>query len=330
MFPSLITLGLKADSSSAAAFLKIQPSARNFALGGDNPALSFGSQAVGANPANMVIQPKPFEVTTTFASTIGGGEYGHLCGTWKEGSRAFGLHVTSLRSATLEGRDMNGNVTTDFTGQDLSAGISYAEKVNSHLRVGITGKAVKETIATEASNVVPALDAGASVAAGKMLVSAGVSDLGGKLTFAGGQGSKLPTHYDLGAAYDFGEITAVAGAGKWVNEGTTYMDLGVEYRLGPIALRAGYRGDTGTNLALDSQKSGNKALGGITGGIGIKRENWRVDYATGQSAAEYAWSQRVSLTVAWGGPARKTAWTSGSRDVYAARQMNKSGKAWVK
>ena len=165
---------------------------------------------------------------------------------------------------------------------------------------------------------------------GKALLSAGVSNLGGKLTFAGGQGSKLPTHYDLGAAYDFGEITAVVGAGKWVNEGTTYMDLGVEYRLGPIALRAGYRGDTGTNLALDAQKSGDKALGGITGGLGIKRENWRVDYAAGQSAAEYAWSQRVSLTVAWGGPGpKKTAWAPSSREGYT-RQANRSGKGWVK
>jgi hypothetical protein len=309
--------------SSAASFLKIQPSARNFALGGDNPALSFGAQAVGANPANMVIQPKPFELTTTFASTIGGGAYGHLCGDWKDGSRAFGVHVTSLRSASLVGRDADGNVTSNFTGQDLSAGISYAEKLNSHLRVGITGKAVKETIGTYDSNVVPAADVGASLVMGKALVSAGVSNLGGKLIFAGGQGSKLPEHYDLGAAYELGDLMLVAGAGKWANEGTTYADMGLEFRLGPIALRAGYRGDTGKNLALSSQNTQNQALAGVTGGIGIKRENWRVDYAVGQSAAEYQWSQRVSLTVAWGG-------SSAAKKPTVSSGVRKSGKSWVR
>ena len=269
-------------------------------------------------------------MTTAFASTIGVGVYGHLCGDWKVGSRAFGVHVTSLRSASLVGRDADGNVTSDFTGQDLSAGISYAEKLSSHLRVGITGKAVKETIGTENSNVVPAADAGASLVMGKALVSAGVSNLGGKLTFAGGQGSKLPEHFDLGAAYELGDMTLVAGGGKWANEGTTYMDMGVEYRLGPIALRGGYRGDTGKDLALSSQSTQNQALAVVTGGIGIKREYWRVDYAVGQSAAEYQWSQRVSLTMAWGGAPVSQSSISSTRNGLAIRSVNKSGRAWVK
>ena len=141
----------------------------------------------------------------------------------------------------------------------------------------------------------------------------------------------MPEHYDLGAAYELGDMTVVAGAGKWLNEGTTYMDMGVEYRLGPIALRAGYRGDTGKNLAVSSQSTENQALAGVTGGIGIKRENWRIDYAAGQSAAEYQWSQRVSLTMAWGGaPVSKTSWFPVRGSELASRSTNKLGKSWVK
>ena len=65
------------------------------------------------------------------------------------------------------------------------------------------------------------------------------------------------------------------------------MNLGIEYRLGDVSLRAGYRGETGDNFALKSQSGGEQALYGLTGGLGFQKGSWKLDYAVAQSAAEY-------------------------------------------
>jgi hypothetical protein len=318
----LLVPSTQADSSSAAAFLKIQPSVRNYALGGNHPALSFGSQAIGSNPGNLVLQKTPYELTTSFASLIGGSGYGHFAASLRDGNTAWGAHMTYLRSGTLEGRDDNGAMTSSFTGQDYSAGVSFAEKFGKSFRAGLTAKAVRESIGTESSNTPLAADVGASYSFPHVLAGLSANNLGGKLKM-GTASAALPASYNGGIAFGIGEMTALVGVGKWANEGTMYVNGGLEYKLGPLSLRAGYRNESGTNLALKAQKGG-MLMDGITGGLGFQRAAWKLDYAIAQNAAEYGMSQRAAVTFMWGGTPENRTTSSFNQN------RTRLNKTWVK
>lgn len=248
----------------------------------------------------MVLQETPYELTTTFASLAGEGSYGHLAGTVKKKNHALGVHLTYLRSAALEGRDDLGNKTGTFRSQDLSSGVSYGARVGEWLSVGVTAKAARETIQDERSSAAWGADAGLSVAVKGALIGLAVNNVGSKMKF-GSESDNLPTSYNAGAAMDLGNVTVTAGAGWWANEEESYANLGVEHRLGPVSLRAGYRRETGDNLALRAQGTWHRILNGITGGLGLRQENWTLDYAVAPTSVEYGLSHRMAITFLWGG-----------------------------
>ena len=123
-----------------------------------------------------------------------------------------------------------------------------------------------------------------------------------------------------------GPATVIAGVTQWVKEKQTDSSLGLEYELSVLTLRLGYRGATGTNLALQSHDSSYQLMSNLAAGVGIAIRSLRIDYAVSMGAAEFGFAHRVGLTWAWGAPAKRPA----SSLVVPSRSVNKSGKTWVR
>jgi hypothetical protein len=263
-----------------------------------NPAAVEGAQALGVNPANLAVRGGVGELTTGFASMIGGSSFGTLGAALQRGEgSAIGAHAAVLQSGSMEERDASGAATGRFSSFGASAGVSAAWDVGP-FRAGVTGKAVRETIGQFRSNTVPAADVGVSFKTGGLSWGAAAVNLGGGLKF-GDKTESLPALYSLGVSAPLGGgLRGLAGFSQ--GSGHTTASLGMEYALGPVSLMLGYRSGGAGNLAAKSQSSSAQTLEGMTGGVGVELNGVRLDYAMSQPAAEWGMSQRVALSFKWG------------------------------
>lgn len=313
-----------ADATTGAAFLKIDPSVRNQALGGAQPAYSFGSQAVGSNPANVSVLKGSGEASASFSALMDNSNYGNIALAIKAGSRAFAVSATQWSSGGMDRRDETGAVTGTVSARDLAVGLTAAQKMG-RWRVGVTGKAVQSSLAGYSSGWTPAADAGVSFAYGKTYWGLGVANVGSGLKYRS-LSEPLPTAVNGGAAFNFGPATVIAGVTRWVKEKQTDSSVGLEYALSVLTFRLGYRGAAGTNLALQSHDATYQLMSNLAAGVGVAVGSFRIDYAAGMGAAEFGVAHRVGLTWVWGVPAKKA--STISKPLRSS--TSKSGKAWVK
>src|SRR5690242_14116595 len=91
--------------TSGAAFLKTDPSPQSYAMGNSNVVTSLGAQANGANPANLGSMSRRFEVFSSYASMLGGVQYGHLAAAMALPSSfiidSLGFSVTRVQSGSV-------------------------------------------------------------------------------------------------------------------------------------------------------------------------------------------------------------------------------------
>lgn len=318
----------RADATTGAAFLKIDPSVRNQALGGAQPAYSFGSQAVGSNPANVSLLKGSGEAFASFSSLMDNSNYGSTALAIKAGSRAYAVSATQWSSGTMDRRDDTGAVTGKMSARDLALGFTVSQKLG-HWRVGATGKGVQSSLAGYSSGWTPAADAGVSYLYKKSYWGLGISNAGAGLKYRG-ISEPLPTSVNGGVALAMGPATVIAGVTRWMKEKQTNSSLGMEYEISALTLRLGYRGATGTNLALKTHDTTYQLASDLAAGVGIAIRSLRIDYAVSMGAAEFGISHRVGVTWAWGMPAKKAASPSVNRGTPVRRSTNKPGKVWVR
>jgi len=309
---AILLLASTSYAESGAAFLKISPSARSYALGQSNTVSALGAQAITANPANMHRMNSRMEVFSSFLSLIGDAKYAHAAfaiNRSPSGKRmvdALGFSVTHLKIAGLEGRDSLGNATGNTFGSgDTALAISMATRHSSGMRIGLTAKVIQSEIAGYKSDISPAADLGLNYDMHFMAtpLSLGLSynNFGQGIKFIE-QRDPLPTSVNAGAAIELGPVTSVFQVSRLMNDQLTNMSLGFEYGLGVVALRAGYRTASGgaSNLALQSQEGMVKLFQNLTTGLGIKIGSASMDYALSQEVPEFGLSHRISVTVKWG------------------------------
>ena len=303
----------RADATSGAAFLKIDPSVRNQSLGGVQPAYSFGAQAVGSNPANVCILKRSGEITASFDALQGDSNYGNVAGAFKAGGRVWAVSATQWSSGSMDKRDDTGAVTGSFSARDLAAGLTMSEKLGP-IRAGITAKGIQSTLGPYSSAWTPAADAGVSMIVKNTLWGLSALNVGPGLKYRT-EKDALPTTVNGGGAVSLGPVTFVAGATYRLAEKDTAASLGMEYEISVLTLRMGYKGDTTSNLALKSHTGGYQAMSGLAMGVGVKVGDFKVDYAVNTAAAEWGMTHRVGLTWACGGAPAKRSAGGGSRTV---------------
>lgn len=295
--------------TSGAAFLSITPSARSYSLGLSNVVSALGAQAIGANPANLGLMNERFEAFSAYASLMDGMQYEHLSAAFSPvsepfGMDGFGLSVTRLQIGGLQEADANANQTgNSFAAGSMAVSLSGSAKLTSDLRVGLTGKAIQSQIGSYRSGTSLGSDLGLTYTLSQfrqpVSVGASVTNMGQGLKFLD-QRDPLPTAANLGMAVPFGPAMAVVEVNRLINDKKTEVGMGMEYGIGPVALRAGYLAQNQAgNLAL--QDARNKFLAGLSFGLGVHAGPVKLDYAVSQQAVEFGTTQRVALSLAWGG-----------------------------
>ena len=310
---SIILLASQASfaaSTTAAAFLKMDSSARSYALGQSGVVSALGAEAIGSNPANLTDLSRKMELLTTYSSLTEGVSYAHIAGAVNRSMRknmfvdALGFSYTSLAVSGLEGRDNSGNRTSDFGSSDSQMSISMAGNYKS-LKLGLTGKIVQSKIASFKANTVFAADMGASCSFqsfGKaMTAGASLNNLGQQVTYLSEKDS-LPTSLNMGLTTDVGPLSLTGGLTQKIKTNETNMNFGMEFNFGMISLRAGVNALGGASAGRTGGAAG--IFEGLSSGIGLKLGMARVDYALGQESADLGISQRMSLTLQFGKKAK--------------------------
>jgi hypothetical protein len=297
-------------SLSGGAFLKIDPSPRSYALGKSQSVASMGAEALAGNPANLMAMDRHYEVFSAFSSVMEGVTYGHIAGVVNRSTTrdnwvdALGFSVTRLSVGGMEGRDKSGNKTADFQSQDTVTSVSLSGNVTRRLNLGFTGKMITAEIAGYKAQMSVAGDLGMSYkfkGFGKdMILGASLNNMGQGLKFVN-QSDPLPTAMNVGLGTDVGPFSLVGGMSQLINDRKLDMSAGVEYKLGVMALRAGYNGGgSSAGSAVSKSESGNAMLSGLTTGVGFKVGSLKLDYALGGQNSELGMSHRVSLTMEFG------------------------------
>jgi hypothetical protein len=285
---------------STAAFLKL-PSPRAYALGRANATMSFGAQALGANPANLGRGSGKREISSSFISLMDGEEYASLGFALQLPGKgnAIGLNVVRLGASGFDRRDEAGAKIGTYSAQDLAASIGFSRTLFPRFQAGMAVRAVRSEIASYKSNTALCGDAGLTYTGKKFALGVAGTNFGSKLKL-GKEADNLPAAVNAGIRGRLGPVTAVLEGSHLMNEGETSVSLGMEYGLGPISLRAGYGAEgSGSNLALKSQDSTTKLLNGFTAGFGLKMGRFGLDYALGQQAVEWGLTHTVAVTFGW-------------------------------
>ena len=143
---------LKKVATSAANWLKLETGTRAIGMGGAYVAMGTGISGAPYNPASIAfIDDKDgFFSQTQYIADITYNVLGFAQNMNQEGTDFIGVHIFSLNSGPMD-------VTTawypdgtgesfDFTGLCIRA--SYARRLTDRLRIGVTGKYIREQIYT--------------------------------------------------------------------------------------------------------------------------------------------------------------------------------------
>lgn len=314
LFLSLICLGeainaIGAQSTSGAAFLGITPSVRSYAMGQANALTALGAEAVGANPANLGLMSHDAEVYSTYSTMMDGTQFEHISAAYDPHGIVDGLGVslTRLYSGGFVGADTNGNLTgSSFSAGDTAIAASASIHPTDNLRLGMTAKLAQSAIAGYNSNWTPAADFGMTytLQAFDRPISIGASliNFGGTMKFID-QADQLPEMFNAGVAVPIGSFMGVLEVNRLMLEQLTQVSIGGEYKIGPIAFRVGYLEQSqAANLALQDQNAMGQIMGGLSEGLGFDIGDFRVDYAMSEQAVGFGTTQRIALSLRWGGP----------------------------
>ena len=308
-------------ASSGGAFLKIDPSARSYALGGSGVVTALGPESIGINPANLMSAVRKVEILTSYSSLSEGVGYAHIAGSIHRSTKrnllvdALGFSYTRLSVSGFEGRDGSGNKTSDFASTDSQMSVSLAGNLKlghvpasgrsyagsrQGIQVGLTGKIVNSKIAQYKANTALAADMGASYgfkSFGKeMMLGASLNNLGQQIKYVN-QKDSLPTTVNLGLTAQMGFLN-LAGGLRQELKGATNLNLGAEFNLGMVSLRAGVNALPASSAGRGGGTSG--LLEGLSSGIGLNLGMAKLDYALGQSSSDLGISHRISLTLQFG------------------------------
>jgi len=247
--------------TTGANFLKIGLGAKASAMGDAFTALADDGSCLYWNPAGLV-QLKDKQLLVSYNSWFAGIRRGYISFTLplSKGESA-GAGMNYLDMGTLEGRDEEGNPTSDFGASDFQLTIGYAKKFSDKFTAGLSGGILQDTIAGDKKNTY-------SVNAGVLFLpeesfSLGLSvqNIGPKLS-----GDNLPLTLKLGAAKKIKSLTLAADISKPADN-EMYFSIGGEWGIRKdLFLRVGY-------------KSNQDIASGITIGAGLKWREIGLDYA---------------------------------------------------
>ena len=275
-----------AHGAETASFLTVGAGARAQGLGGAYSALGEDADSLYWNPAGLARLEKR-DVSVSHAELFAQSRHDFLAYAHPTAMGTFAGAFTYLSQASIDGRDASGRPTGSYQASDSAVTAGYARKTD-WADLGASVKYLRSHIgSTEAQGA--AVDLGARRSFGAVTLGAAVRNLGAGLKYED-QRNDLPLRLAAGAAYKFaGGHAAVFELTNGPRGAGTDAAFGGEYQpMRNVMLRGGYT----TQSAGGG--SGFDAARGLTLGIGVTRERWRLDYAV-LPMGELGTSHRFSL-----------------------------------
>lgn len=303
--PALIVIVLAAGparagvSRSGGVLFQKPFGARPYALGQAYTGLGDDVFGLHYNPASLT-RLKDSQFATQFVRSLEDTSLGYLAAaTPLNPHHALGLAAAYFDAGKADIFDATGARTRTLTAQRdllLQLGYAYARELGSGRGgVGVSGKALRSTIAEEMETTAFAGDLGAyyeqAALGGRLSVGAAAANLGPDISYSGGiadgsQADPLPRTMRLGLGYSkrvFNTDSIAVGleADRVLPDDSTFLGAGLEYAYrGAASARIGYR--EGTDL------------GGLRMGVGLHVKNITLDYAFGLTQT-FSNSHHVSL-----------------------------------
>ena len=204
----------------AANWLKLETGTRAIAMGGAYTAAGDGIAGVPYNPASVAFirNQSAFFSQTNYVADITYNVMGY--GRNMTGSDFFGIHIFSLDSGLMDVTTEEDGITGEqFKMTAICFRATYAKRLTDRLRVGFTGKYIREDIYTAYMQTF-AFDVGSNFNTGLFgfIIGMSVSNLGPEVKFSG-DGLKV-------------ELAEEFEQNGTVQKITEYFSLPMTFRLG--------------------------------------------------------------------------------------------------
>ena len=143
-FPA--SLSAQGDGGFAAPFLRMSLGARGISMGGAHTAVADDGFAAYYNPAGLPFLTKRHFVTTYSFLTLD--RQFHFISYSQNLKPTAGLSIYWLGAGTdnIDGRDLSGNHTFDYSESMNAFGISFSNKFHEKLALGLTMKIVSQSL----------------------------------------------------------------------------------------------------------------------------------------------------------------------------------------
>lgn len=283
--------------------LLINPWARSAGLHSTNTANTSGIDALYMNVAG-VSRINKMQLSLTQTRYLEGADMninalGFAQKIGKSGALGISLVAFDLGEFELTTTELPEGSGATFSPSFMNIGLSYSHTFSNKVSVGVTAKAVNESLINASARAV-ALDAGVQYVTGaKDNFKFGISlrNVGGKMRYGGEGLSKarasgnstfnypityyersapyeLPSQLNIGASYDFivSRVAKLTVMGNFTSNSFSRDQVGgaVEFSLGQnFSLRAGYKSELDANDAQATLDNG--LSGGLSASLPLKK-----------------------------------------------------------
>ena len=287
--------GVDQAGTTAANFLSVGAGPRIFGMGG--ATLGLGSDlAAGSWNAAALGWVDQTQVTLSHSGLDNQSlqEWAGVGGRFGKSGTRWSLSGLYQGDGTFEGRDASNVSTGSFSVSSFAVGAHLAQQIGPMLTFGLGAKTVSEKLA-DVSGIGTTLDAGLMFRYGIFGAGLAAQNVGGHMTYSGVNYS-FPTNYGVGIGLSHPRSgLSLAVDANFPSAYYSDVRAGAEWRWKEaVALRAGYRSETGATL---------DPLTGPTFGLGAGMSGFWFDYGylvAGNGDGQH----RVALTFfpgKWGG-----------------------------
>lgn len=257
------------SGSAGVAFLKIPVGARSVSMGEAHGAIEGDIESIYYNPAGIARMPG-LEATFMHDARWLGMRYEYIAFATPIGlEKGIGMSISYFSAGKLEGMDVNGTPTEDFSAYDLNFSLSYAMEIKNGLCVGLSLKAIAEKIEKEGGSSL-AFDLGGMYKTTIRGLTIGMSlqNIGKGIELVR-KSYPLPLNLKLASSYKFpGRPMRFCVDLNIPNDDMANLCLGSEYRISRnFAVRSGYK--AGSDLGV---------ISGLRIGCGFEWDRFSLDY----------------------------------------------------
>jgi len=280
--------------TTAAEFLRQDPMARGFALGGLYLPLGNDVAAAYINPAVLGHMTGHGVGVSAWRGLDGASQYG-FAGLVLDAGRvgSFGINYLRYSSGSEDIYDLEGNLTKVVLQEDYAASVGWGRNIGERLFFGLQAKSVNSRLAENYEANAITFNTGVMFKSldDKFTLGAGVENFGGELKYLS-EADPLPRALrgEIGYTFGLGRDTVMVAGGVKLTEAEGDLDggAGIEYTPGafPIALRAGMRREA-EEMAFSA-------------GLGLRWRSVGLDYGFQPVSRLGETAQRLSLSVNFG------------------------------